>query len=215
LRSPMKLKWLGHASVMIEASGKIIYIDPYQGEYDRKADIIIVTHGHGDHLNQPKISMARKDDTTFVAAKSCAKEISGKVIPMEAGQKQRLDGIEIEAVHSYNHKRFRSPGVPFHPKGQNIAVIIRSEGKTIFHESDTDFIPEMKTLPAIDVALLPIDGTYTMDVSEAAEATMAIKPKTVIPIHRRESNVKDFQRQVEAKSSIMVLALSRGEEVTI
>ncbi len=211
----MKLKWLGHASVMIETGGKILYIDPYQGEYDKKGDIIVVTHGHGDHLNQPKISMARKDDTIFVVAKSCAKEISGKVVSMEAGQKQKLDGIEIEAVHSYNQKRFRSPGVPFHPKGQNIAVIIRSEGKTIFHASDTDFIPEMKTLPAIDVALLPIDGTYTMDVPEAVEATLAIKPKIVIPIHRREANVKDFQRQVEAKSNIKVVVLSRGEEATV
>ena len=211
----MKLKWLGHASVMIETGGKILYIDPYQGEYDKKGDIIVVTHGHGDHLNQPKISMARKDDTIFVVAKSCAKEISGKVVSMEAGQKQKLDGIEIEAVHSYNQKRFRSPGVPFHPKGQNIAVIIRSEGKTIFHASDTDFIPEMKTLPAIDVALLPIDGTYTMDVPEAVEATLAIKPRIVIPIHRREANVKDFQRQVEAKSNIKVLVLSRGEEATV
>jgi len=211
----MKLKWLGHASVMIETSGKVIYIDPYQGEYDRKADIIIVTHGHGDHLSKPKISMASKDDTIFVAAKSCAKEISGKVVSMGAGQKQRFDGIEVEAVHSYNYKRFRSPGVPFHPKGQNIAVIIRSEGKTIFHASDTDFIPEMKTLSAIDVALLPIDGTYTMDVPEAVEATLVIKPKIVIPIHRRESNVKDFQRQVEAKNNIKVLALRPGEEASV
>ncbi len=201
--------------MMIETGGKIIYIDPYQGDYDRKADIIIVTHGHGDHLSKPKISMASKDDTIFVAAKSCAKEISGKVVSMEAGQKQRFDGIEIEAVHSYNYKRFRSPGVPFHPKGQNIAVIIRSEGKTIFHASDTDFIPEMKTLPAIDVALLPIDGTYTMDVPEAVEATLAIKPKIVVPIHRRESSVEDFQRQVKAKSNVKVLALGRGEEATI
>jgi len=211
----MKLKWLGHASVMIETGGKIVYIDPYQGEYERKADLIVVTHGHGDHLNKPKLSIASKNDTIFVAAKSCAKEISGKVVSMEAGQKEKFGGIEIEAVHSYNDKRFRSPGVPFHPKGQNIAVIIRSEGKSVFHASDTDFIPEMKTLPAIDVALLPIDGTYTMDVPEAVEATLAIKPKMVIPIHRREANVKDFQRQVEEKSNIKVLALSRGEETTV
>ncbi|MCJ7504882.1 MBL fold metallo-hydrolase [Candidatus Bathyarchaeota archaeon] len=211
----MKLKWFGHASLMIETEGKTIYIDPYQGEYDAKADIVVITHGHEDHLSPAKLAMVRKIDTIVVTAKSCAKDIEGKVVQMEAGEKQRFDGVEIEAVHSYNLKRFRSPGTPFHPKGQNIAVVLRSEGKTIFHASDTDLIPEMKNLPPIDIAFLPIGDTYTMDVPEAVEATLAIKPKTVVPIHRRESNVKDFQKQVEEKSSVKVAALKQGEELTI
>lgn len=211
----MKIKWLGHASVMIKTEGKVIYIDPYEGDYTAKADIVIVTHGHRDHLSPPKLSLVSKNDTTFVAPKSCANELQGKVVQMDVGQKRRFDGIEIEATHSYNVKRFRSPGVPFHPKELNIAVIMRSEGKTLFHASDTDFIPEMKTLPPIDVAFLPIGGTYTMDVPEAVQATLAIKPKMVIPIHRRESEMEDFQKQVEARSTTKVLALKPGEEVEI
>jgi L-ascorbate metabolism protein UlaG (beta-lactamase superfamily) len=211
----MKIKWLGHASVMIETEGKTIYIDPYEGEYAAKADIVIVTHGHGDHLSPPKLSLVSKSDTIFVAPKSCAKELQGNVVQMDVGQKRRFDGIEIEAVHSYNVKRFRSPGVPFHPKELNIAVIIRSEGKILLHASDTDFIPEMKTLPPIDVAFLPIGGTYTMDVPEAIEATRTIKPKMVIPIHRRESSIEDFQKQVEAGSTTKVLGLRPGEELEI
>ena len=211
----MKLRWLGHASVVIQTQGKTVYIDPYEGEYTSKADIIVVTHGHQDHLSPPKLSLITKSDTIFVVAKSCANEISGKVVSMEPGQKQRFNGIEIETAHSYNLKRFRSPGVPFHPKGQNIAVIVRSEGKTIYHASDTDFIPEMKTLPNIDIAFLPIGGTYTMDVPEAVEATLAINPKSVVPIHRRESILEDYAEQVKTKSKIKVLSLKPGEEVTM
>ena len=211
----MRLKWLGHASLMIETEGKTIYVDPYEGEYVSKADIVVITHGHQDHHNPQKLAMVRKSDTIIVAAKSCAKEVEGNVVPIEVGEKKRFDGVEIEAVHSYNLKRFRSPGVPFHPKGQNIALLLRSEGKTVFHASDTDFIPEMSRLPAIDVAFLPIGDKFTMDVPEAVEATLAIKPKIVVPIHRRESNVEDFRKQVEAKSNTKVMALKQGEALTI
>lgn len=211
----MRIRWLGHASVMIETESKTIYIDPYEGEYSVKADLVIVTHGHQDHLNPDKLSAVSKSDTVYVAAKSCANQIHGKVVPLEAGQKFGFNGIEVEAVHSYNTKRFRSPGVPYHPKGQNIAVIVRTGGKSVFHASDTDFIPEMKTLPPIDLALIPIGDTYTMNVPEAVEATLAIKPNAVIPIHRRESNVEDFKKQIETRSSVKVLLLKPGEEITV
>lgn len=211
----MRIRWLGHASVMIETEGKVIYIDPYEGEYSVKADLVIVTHGHQDHLSPDKLSAVSKSDTVYVAARSCANEIHGEVVPLEAGQKYKFNGIEIEAAHSYNTKRFRSPGVPYHPKGQNIAVIVRSEGKAVFHASDTDFIPEMKALPRVDLALLPIGDTYTMNVPEAVEAALAIKPNAVIPIHRRESNVEDFKKQVETRSSVKVLLLRPGEETTV
>ncbi len=211
----MKLKWLGHASALLEASGKVIYIDPYAGEYTKKADIIIVTHGHSDHLSPDKIRMIQRPDTVIISSKSCAENISGKVVPISVGDRKKIDGIELEAVHAYNISRFRSPGVPFHPKGLSIGVVLRSEGKTVFHASDTDFIPEMKTLPKLDIAMIPIGGTYTMDVPEAVQATLAMNPKLVLPMHRRESDVAELKRQVESRSTIKVIDLQENGEVEI
>lgn len=211
----MKLMLLGHASVLVETNGKAIYIDPYAGDYTRKADIIVVTHGHGDHLSSDKIQAIRRPDTVVIASASCAGNVPGKAISMSAGDKRTVDGIELEAVHSYNIKRFRSYGVPFHAKGENIGILLRAEGKTLLHASDTDYIPEMKQLPKIDVAMLPIGGTYTMDIPEAVEATLAINPSFVLPIHRRESDVTEFKNLVEKKSKIKVLDLREGEEIDL
>jgi L-ascorbate metabolism protein UlaG (beta-lactamase superfamily) len=209
----MRLTWLGHASVLLITKGKRVYVDPYAGNYVEKADVIIVTHGHSDHLSPEKIQAIRRSDTVVVSSASCAASITGQVLSMSAGDKKTLDGIEIEAVHSYNTKRFRSPGVPYHPKGQNIGVVLRMEDKTLFHASDTDFIVEMKNLPKMDLAMLPIGGTYTMDIPEAAEAAIALNPLMVLPMHRWDCDVTEFKDLVERKGGIKVLDMREGEEI--
>ena len=211
------VKWLGHASFMVKAKEKTIYIDPYEGEYSVKADLVLVTHSHQDHCDISKINKIRRDDTTIYAPADCVSKIGGTVRSLKPGETAIVGGVTVEAVEAYNYKRFRSPGVPYHPKGLGVGYLITVNGKTLYHAGDTDFIPEMKQLRVknIDVALLPSGGTYTMDNPEAAEATLAIKPKVVIPMHRWDTDPEEFKRAVETKSQIKVVTLKPGQQFTL
>ena len=206
------VKWLGHASFQIKADGKNIYVDPYEGEYREKADLVLITHSHFDHCDTSKIKKIVRDDTVIICPSDCASKIKGNVRVIEPGGKYGVENITVEAVHAYNYKRFRSPGNPFHPKGAGVGYVITIDGKRIYHAGDTDFIPEMKNLKNISVALLPSGGTYTMDNSEAAEAALAIKPEVAIPMHRWSSSPEEFKRKVENSSDIKVVILEPGEE---
>jgi L-ascorbate metabolism protein UlaG (beta-lactamase superfamily) len=208
----ISVKWLGHASFEIKADGKTIYIDPYEGEYKDKADLILVSHSHEDHCDTSKIKKIRKEDTLVIAPADCASKIGGKVKPLKPGEKASLADITVEAVAAYNYKRFRSPGNPYHPKGLGVGYLIMIGDKTIYHAGDTDLIPEMSNLKNVYLALLPSGGTYTMDNQEAAEAALIIKPQFVIPIHRWNTNPSEFKNGVEAKSKIKVILLKPGEE---
>jgi L-ascorbate metabolism protein UlaG (beta-lactamase superfamily) len=207
---------LGHASFIVKTEGKTIYIDPYEGEYAEKADLILVTHSHHDHCDISKIDKIRRGDTTIFAPADCISKIGGNVRSLKPGEKAVVGSVTVEALEAYNYKRFRSSGAPYHPKGFGVGYLITVEGKTIYHAGDTDFIPEMKqlNLKNIDLALLPTGGTYTMDNPEAAEATLAIKPKAVIPMHRRDTDSEEFRKTVETKSHIKCVTLKPGEQFT-
>jgi L-ascorbate metabolism protein UlaG (beta-lactamase superfamily) len=206
------VKWLGHASFEIKADDKTIYIDPYEGEYKDKADLILVTHSHEDHCDTSKIKKIRKENTLVLAPADCASKIGGKVKSLKPGEKASLADITVEAVAAYNYKRFRSPGNPYHPKGFGVGYLIKIGDKTVYHAGDTDLIPEMRNLRNVYLALLPSGGTYTMDNPEAAEAALTIKPQFVIPIHRWNTNPGELKNSVEAKSKIKVILLKPGEE---
>ncbi len=209
------IKWLDHASFQLEVDGKIIYLDPYRGKYTEKADLILVSHSHGDHYSVAKIKSARRADTVVFAPEDCAKKAKGSVRTLKVGEEATVGNIKVKAVEAYNVRRFRSPGNPFHPKGFGVGYLITALGKTVYHAGDTDFIPEMKRLGHVDVALLPTGGTYTMDNPEAAEAALAIKPTVAIPMHRWDTKPDEFKKRVEASSSIKVVAPKKGEEYKV
>ena len=213
----MNVTWLGHSSFMVNAGEKVIYLDPYAGEYAKKAHLIVVSHSHSDHCDSSKIQAIRQRDTTVVAPSDCLSRIGGSVKSLKPGEKTVVDGVVVEAVPAYNHKRFRSPGVPYHPKTLGVGYILTTEGKTIYHAGDTDFIEEMNALKSknIDLALLPSGGTYTMDNPDAVEAALAINPKTVIPMHRWDTSPEQFKRAVEDRSHITVVLLKPGEQFTL
>jgi len=192
-----------------------VYVDPYEGEYSDKADVILVTHSHFDHFDLSKIEQVRQPSTIVVAPEDCATRVGGNVKTLKPGQEITIDKIRVRAVEAYNNKRFKSPGNPFHPKGLGVGYLIDIGGKIIYHAGDTDFIPEMKQLRHLDVALLPSGGTYTMDNSECAEAVLALKPAVVIPMHRWDTNPEELRKKVEANSSIQVVVLSKGEEFQV
>jgi len=211
----ISVKWLGHASFEMKADDKIIYTDPYEGEYEDKADLILVSHSHYDHCDMSRIKSIRKDSTLVIAPADCASKTGGDVKSLKPGEKVSVGKITVEAVEAYNYKRFRSPGIPFHPKGLGVGYLVTMGDKTIYHAGDTDFVPEMKNLRNVYLALLPSGGTATMNNSEAVDAALAIKPRYVIPMHRWDTSPEKFKREVETKSNIKVILLKPGEQFEI
>jgi len=210
------IKWLGHAAFQIRAGKKIIYIDlAKNAEPVEKADLILVTHSHSDHLDAGIIQSVRKGDTVVIAPSDCAQQIGGKVQSLKSGEEITIHDIRVRATWAYNETRFRAPGQPYHPKGFGVGYLITVEGKRIYHAGDTDFIQEMKQLGPIDVALLPTGGTYTMENDDAADAAMAINPKAVIPHHNWSKSVTGFRDKVEANSNIKVVVLKKGGEYSL
>jgi L-ascorbate metabolism protein UlaG (beta-lactamase superfamily) len=212
----IRIRWLGHSSFQIKIASKILYIDLKKYgkvvETSEIADIILVTHNHGDHCSVSKIQKLRKKDTVVIAPQNCASRIGGNVKTIKPGEEIAVDGMEIEAVEAYNIKRFKPSGKLWHPKGYGVGYVIKAEGKRIYHAGDTDFIPEMRQLKNMDLALLPTGDKYTMDNAEAAEAAIAIKPKTAMPMHTWEKDREEFKRKVEGNSKSKVVLLQEGEE---
>jgi len=213
------IKFLGHASFQIKAGKRVVYFDlrKYGGvvETSEKADLILITHNHADHCSSEKIQKLRGDDTTVIAPKGCVSKIGGKVKTLQPGDEAKVNTMWVKAVEAYNYKRFKSPGKPWHPKGYGVGYLLKIDGKTIYCAGDTDFIPEMKQLGNVDIALLPTGDKYTMDNAEAAEAALAIKPKTAIPMHTWDTDPLEFKKKVEAKSRIKVIVLEKGEELQL
>lgn len=210
------IKWLAHSCFQIKAGGKVIYVDigKYGGDSE-KADLILITHSHTDHCDPNRVKKVLKGDTLIVAPKDCSPIIGESVITLKPGEETSLGNIRIKAVEAYNYKRFRSSGKPFHPKGFGVGYLITVDGKTIYHAGDTDFVPEMRRLGFVDVALLPSGGTYTMDNAESAEAAVAINPKVVLPMHRWDTHAEEFKKAVEANSKVKVVILNEGGEYQI
>lgn len=208
------IKWIGHAAFQIKGKDRIVYIDLGEGaKPSEKADVILTTHSHWDHCDPKVIERVRKEGTILIGPKDCASMLGKGAIPIEPGREVKVGDLVVRAVHAYNIKRFRSPGVPFHPKGFGVGYVVNIDGKTIYHAGDTDFIPEMKELWGVDVALLPTGDTYTMDNSEGAEAAVAINPTIVVPMHRWSTDPEEFRRKVEGRSKIIVRILREGEEI--
>lgn len=198
------LFWIGHASFYIKTGGMNIFIDPFRisDSVAEKADLILVTHAHMDHNSKEDIDKIRTPDTKFIGAAKCLDWKEKNQIAVAApGFKTKFANVSIEAVPSYNLNKDRLKN---HPKAENwVGYILEIDGKRIYHAGDTDMIPEMKTLRDIDVALLPMGGTYTMAADEAIEAARAIKPRTVIPMHYKmllgENGSKELEKKVESE----------------
>jgi len=172
-----KIKWLGHASIRIEAD-KIIYIDPWKLKDGPPADIILVTHEHYDHFSPDDIGKIRKDDTVIVAPPEVARRFSGGgVRALKPGETTTVYGVKVEAAPAYNIDK------AFHPREKGwLGFVVTVADTTVYFSGDTDVIPEMKDIRA-DIWILPIGGTYTMTAEEASRIVNEVRPKTVVPIH--------------------------------
>ena len=168
---------LGHSSIKIQIGIVTIYTDPYQIS-DSKGDIILISHDHPDHLQQSTIIQHLKEDSVMILPISCASKLQGNIKALKVGDTIEEKGIKITGFPAYNLNK------PYHPKAIGyLGFIIEGNGKRLYFAGDTDNIPEMSTLQNIEIAFLPIGGTYTMNEEEAALAANTIRPKTVIPMH--------------------------------
>lgn len=208
----VEIEWLGHASFKIISGGTVIYIDPYiLPKKIHPADLILITHEHFDHCSEENVRKLIKPEGIVVATEDCVKLFSGlNAKAIRPNQELGISGIKIETIPAYNINKFRSPGVPFHEKGRKVGYIITVGGKRIYHAGDTDFTPEMKNLKDIDVALVPIGGTYTMTKEEAAEAVNTFKPKVVVPMHYNtfdgiHADAEKFAKLVNPGISVEIL----------
>ncbi|UCE14225.1 MAG: MBL fold metallo-hydrolase, partial [Candidatus Heimdallarchaeota archaeon] len=171
--------------------GKTVCIDPFQtkGNFD-PVDVLVSTHEHFDHCNIDDLKKFASSAKTEVIGIPMARETLEKlecktVHYVSPSDKITVASIAFEIVPAYNINKFREPGVPFHPKeDKKIGVIFEMNGQRIYHAGDTDYIPEMADFsPGIDIALLPVSGTYVMTAPEAIEAAKVLNPKLVIPMH--------------------------------
>ena len=177
--------WLGHDSFVLDGSQTVI-IDPFKAKGDYKADILLISHEHSDHLSEDDIGRFASESTTVVAPRICEEQLRKFVMPkkwVEPGSKLDVKGVTIEAVPAYNLNKFREPGQVFHPKADGrVGYIVTLDGTRFYHAGDSDATPEMKGIDA-DVAFLPVSGTYVMTADEAAEAGKAMKVKVLVPMH--------------------------------
>jgi len=172
-----KIKWLGHASFRIEGSKSTIYIDPWKLKGSVTADVICITHSHYDHLSGEDIEKIRKPSTVIVGPADCRGGFGAAFKTVAPGDKVTVGDVAIEAVPAYNTDK------DFHPKKKGwLGFVVSVDGVRVYHVGDSDVIPEMSGVKA-DVALVPVGGTYTMTVKQAAEAVSKINPKVAVPMH--------------------------------
>ena len=198
-----KIVWLGHDSFRIDAS-KTIYLDPYQVSSGPKADLIMITHDHFDHCSPDDVAKIQQPGTVIVTEKDSAKKLTGDLREIKPGESLVVDEVKVEAVPSYNTDK------EFHPKKNAwLGFIIEIQGVRVFHAGDTDFIPEMNGFN-VDIALLPVSGTYVMTADQAVKAALAISPKLAIPMHYgtivgSDQDAITFKKALEGKIEVIVL----------
>ncbi len=182
----LQITLIGHGTLMFRFGAAVVHVDPVSryADYARmpKADLILVTHEHGDHLDEAAVGKITKPDTELVLTDVCAKRLRRGTV-MGNGDVKTVKGLKVEAVPAYNIAHKRRGGQPFHPKGIGNGYVITFGDKRVYVAGDTENVPEMAKLTGIDVAFLPMNLPYTMTPEMVADAVGTFKPKIVYPYH--------------------------------
>jgi L-ascorbate metabolism protein UlaG (beta-lactamase superfamily) len=203
----LEIMFLGHGSLMLVFNGKIIYVDPIRqvADYAKlpKADVILITHEHSDHLDLQALVQIRTKRTVVVLTETCARQVEGG-IAMKNGEEHTVHGVHIEAVPAYNLLHKRENGQPFHPKGVGNGYILTFGDKRVYIAGDTENIPEMENLQGIDCAFLPMNLPYTMTPAMVADAVKAFRPTILYPYHYGDTNTSQIEELLRAEEEIEV-----------
>ncbi|MBE0618940.1 MAG: MBL fold metallo-hydrolase [Proteobacteria bacterium] len=185
------ITFVGHGSLLFAWGGKVIHVDPWSklADYGQlpAADLILITHGHGDHLDSAAIEAVRKPGTEILVSRAAADRVPGSRV-LANGETATVQGVKVEAVPAYNLVHMRSAGVPYHPKGEGNGYVLTSGDTRVYVAGDTENIPEMENLGDIAVAFLPMNLPYTMTPEMAAAAARAVHPKILYPYHFGETD---------------------------
>lgn len=194
---------LGHASLMFEYDSLIIHVDPVDQEADYSslpdADLIFITHGHGDHYNLTALNKIKKDSTLMVCTQAVKDKgtYTGDMVVMSNGNDSTFRGIPVEAVPAYNHT------LSYHPKGVGNGYIFTFGEKRVYVAGDTEDIPEMDSIEA-DIAFIPMNQPYTMTIPQAVNAALMIDPDVLYIYHFSNSDTALLRSELSAHDSIEV-----------
>ncbi len=192
----LEITFIGHGSLMMRFAGKVIDVDPWSrlADYQTmpRADLILITHEHGDHMDPKALEALRTDSTVVILTRKCAETVKGGTI-MNNGDSRQLLGITVQAVPAYNLEHHRPDGTPFHPKGEGNGYILTFGRTRVYIAGDTENTPEMKSLKNIDVAFLPMNLPYTMTPEMVADAAKAFHPKILYPYHFGDTDTRKLE----------------------
>ena len=186
---------VGHGTLYFAWDDKVVHVDPWSrlADYTKlpKADLILITHEHGDHLDPGAVKAVATEETVVILTQSCADRVDGTV--MKNGDVKQVMGMTVKAVPAYNVEHKRDNGQPFHPKGQGNGYVITFGDKTVYIAGDTENVPEMAELKEkVDIAFLPMNLPYTMSPEMAADAARAVAPDILYPYHFGDTNVQEL-----------------------
>ncbi|MFH2039017.1 MAG: MBL fold metallo-hydrolase [Chloroflexota bacterium] len=207
----LEFTFIGHGSLILAIDGLIIHVDPYSDPRGKqvnyallpKADIILITHDHGDHLDLNAVNQVRTTSTQIVYTKDCEQQLKGGLV-MKNGDKQTVKKIPIEAIPAYNLVHTRENGQPFHPKAEGNGYVLTLGDKRVYIAGDTENIPEMSALQDIDIAFLPMNLPYTMTPEMVARAALSFRPRILYPYHYGKTDTAILQNLLQNEADIEV-----------
>ena len=203
----LEITFIGHGTLMFNFNDLIIHIDPVSSYTDYSklpdADIILITHQHGDHLNKEAIDLISKSDTEIIVTEKVSQELDGGII-MKNWDKRNVKAIEILAVPAYNLVHKRDNGSPFHPKGEGNGYVLTFADIKVYVAGDTENFPEMDDMPQVDVAFLPMNLPYTMTPEMVADAALRLNPKILYPYHFGNTDTDELLKLLENHKEIQV-----------
>jgi L-ascorbate metabolism protein UlaG (beta-lactamase superfamily) len=206
----LSITFIGHASLMMEFKGLTIHIDPTMQEagYAQMpdADLVLVTHHHGDHLDTAALKEICKEDCPVVMTQTCLDNLKAftNAVVLKNWEIKMIKSLKIQAIPAYNIQQKRMNGQPFHPKGEGNAYIITFGDKRLLIGGDTENTPEIKALKNIDIAFLPMNLPYTMTPEMVADAAKAFKPSILYPYHFGETDTGKLLQLLKDQNDIEI-----------